>query len=78
MAIVQLKCPETGKPVDVVDVPPDAFMGGALGVTEIACPHCGKSHLWASGQLALAMRALREAPRAARVLVEGDSATAFP
>jgi hypothetical protein len=78
MAMVQLKCPETGKPVDIVDVPPGAALGGALSVTEIACPHCGKNHLWASGHLGLAMQALNDSPEAGRVLIEGDSATAFP
>jgi hypothetical protein len=78
MAMVQLKCPETGKPVDVVDVPPGAAMGGALSVTEIACPHCGKNHLWSSGHLGLAMRALNDFPEASRVLVDDGSATALP
>jgi hypothetical protein len=78
MAMVQLKCPETGKSVDVGDVPPGAAMGGALLVTEIACPHCGKNHLWSSGDLGLAMRALDDFPEASRVLVYGGSATALP
>jgi hypothetical protein len=26
MAMAQLKCPDTGKPVDIHDVPPDALM----------------------------------------------------
>jgi hypothetical protein len=78
MAMVQLMCPKTGKPVDVGDVPPGAFQAAVLSVTEIACPHCGKNHLWSSGQLGLAMRALHESPEAGRVLVEGGSATALP
>jgi hypothetical protein len=77
MAMVQLACPETGKPVDILDVPPGAYQGAALTVSEISCPHCGKNHLWSSGHLALAMRALHDSPKASRVLVEGDSAKAL-
>lgn len=76
--MVQLICSATGKPVDVVDVPPGAFQAAVLSVTEIRCPHCGKDHLWSSGQLGLAMRALHDSPDAGRVLVEGGSATALP
>lgn len=76
MAMVQLVCLET--PVDIGDVPPGAFQAAVLSVTEISCPHCGGNHLWTSGQLGLAMRALRGSPEASRVLVEGGSATALP
>jgi hypothetical protein len=76
--MVQLMCPETRKPVDVGDVPPGAFQAAVLSVTEIPCPYCGKTHLWSSGQLGLAMRALHDSPDARRVLVQGGSATAFP
>lgn len=76
--MVQLICPEPGKPVDVVDVPPGAFQAAVLSVTEIRCPHCGKNHLWGSGPLGLAMRALHDSPQASRIIVEGGSATALP
>ena len=76
--MVQLICPETGKPVDVVDVPPGAFQAAVLSVTEIRCPHCGKNHQWGSGPLGLAMRALQNSPEASRVIVKHGSATAFP
>jgi hypothetical protein len=78
MAMVQLECPETGDPVDVGDVPPEAFQAAVISVTEIPCPHCGGKHLWSSGHLGLAMRALHDSPGASRVLVDGGSATAFP
>ena len=77
MAIVQLTCPETGKPVDILEVPAGAFQAAVLSSTEIPCPHCGKNHLWTSGDLGLAMRALHDSPEASRVLVEAGSATAL-
>src|SRR4051812_32480232 len=76
MAIVQLTCPETGKPVDILEVPAGAFQSAVLSSPEIPCPHCGKNHLWASGDLGLAMRALHDSPEASRVLDEAGSATA--
>src|SRR6266480_3855899 len=48
-----------------------------LSSTEIPCPHCGKNHLWTSGDLGLAMRALHDSPEGSRVLVEAGSATAL-
>jgi hypothetical protein len=76
--MVQLMCPETAKPVDNGDVPPGAVQAAVLSVRDIPCPHCGKNHLWSSGHLGLAMRALHDSPEASRVLVEGGSATALP
>jgi hypothetical protein len=76
--MVQLMCQETGKPVDIGDVPAGAFQAAVLSSTEISCPHCGKNHLWSSGHLGLAMRALHDSPKASRVLVEDGSATALP
>lgn len=78
MALLQLKCPETGKLVEIADVPPEAHIALSLWSRPIACPHCGTEHPWTSGQLARAMKALHDSPGAARVLVEGDSATAVP
>src|SRR5438045_1369907 len=66
MAIVQLTCPETGKPVNILEVPAGAFQAAVLSSTEIPCPHCGKNHLWTSGDLGLAMRALHDSPEASR------------
>jgi hypothetical protein len=77
MAMAQLTCPETGKPVDILEVPAGAFQAAVLSSTEIPCPHCGKNHLWTSGDLGLAMRALHDSPEASRVLVEAGSATAL-
>jgi hypothetical protein len=77
MAIVQLTCPETGKPVDILEVPAGAFQAAVLSSTEIPCPHCGKNHLWTSGDLGLAMRAPHDSPEASRVLVEAGSAMAL-
>jgi hypothetical protein len=71
MARVQLTCPETGKPVDILEVPAGAFQAAVLSSTEIPCPHSGKNHRWTSGDLGLAMRALHDSPEASRVLVEG-------
>lgn len=33
--MVQLKCPETRKPVDIHEVPPDALMGLSYTVTPV-------------------------------------------
>src|SRR5436190_22560334 len=68
---------ENGKPVDILEVPVRAFQAAVLSSTEIPCPHCGKNHLWTSGDLGLAMRALHDSPEASRVLVEAGSATAL-
>lgn len=62
MAMLQLKCPETGKPVDLHDVPAEEALlpiGGAAKVWRIPCPHCGGSHTWTSSGFAMAMGALR-------------------
>jgi endogenous inhibitor of DNA gyrase (YacG/DUF329 family) len=79
MAMLQLKCPKSGEPVDVQDVPPprhSAYNAAAWG-TEIPCPHCGETHLWTSSDWIRAMEALRDSPGAARVFVDGDSVTAL-
>jgi hypothetical protein len=65
MARVQLTCPETGKPVDILEVPAGAFQAAVLSSTEIPCPHSGKNHRWTSGDLGLAMRALHDSPERA-------------
>jgi len=76
--MVQLKCPETGKLVDLGDVAPEAHIALSLWSRPVACPHCGKEHSWTSGQLGLAIETLRRSPKATRVLVEDGSATALP
>jgi hypothetical protein len=76
--MVQLKCPETVKLVDLGDVPPEAHLARSLWSRPVACPHCGKKHSWTSWQLGLAMETLRRSPEATRVLVEDGSATALP
>ena len=78
MAKVQLNCPETGNPIDLGDVPPDANLALALYATEIPCPHCGRKHRWTSGHDTLILRTLQASPEASRVLVEAESATALP
>lgn len=75
--MVQLKCPETGKLVDLGDVPPEAHIALSLWSMPVACPHCGKNHPWSSGHFARAMKALHDSPGATRVLV-GDSVIALP
>lgn len=85
MAMVQLKCPETGKPIDIGDAPPERLnmpTASAKTSREIPCPHCGKGHIWTSSHLAHALMAFRDTPDATRLLVEttqdGPSATALP
>jgi hypothetical protein len=76
MAMLQLKCPTTGRPVDLGDVPPDANIALSLWSREVPCPHCGGKHVWTSGHLALGMQALHASPDATRVLIDGDHASA--
>jgi len=82
MAMLQLKCPATGEPVDVADCSPNANIALSLWSRPVACPHCGEDHAWTSGHLKLAMEALKEAPGASRALLEhladGVSAAALP
>ncbi len=82
MAIVQIKCPETGKPVDVESHQPGWGVKANGFSKPIPCPHCGKEHTWTSHDRGLAVQALEAAPEASRVLVEGEdgsrSATALP
>ena len=82
VAMVQLKCPETGRAIDMFEyrsgmgIPLDRFS------RSIPCPHCGGSHTWTSGYRGQAIMALQRSPHASRVLVEttqdGFSATALP
>jgi hypothetical protein len=72
MAMVQLKCPETGKPIYLGEVPPDAHIAASLWSRPITCPHCGANHPWTSGHFALAMKALHDSPGATRVLVDSS------
>ena len=80
MAKVQLKCLDTGEPVDIRDVSPRIALmpqsAPAWG-QEVPCPHCGKTHRWTSSDWSRVLQALRDSPDATRVLVEGDSATAL-
>jgi endogenous inhibitor of DNA gyrase (YacG/DUF329 family) len=83
MAIVRLKCPETGKPVDVWQYTPGSPMHADRFSKLIPCPHCGKNHAWTSRDRATAVRGLNASPDATRVLVEhrerdAVSATALP
>jgi hypothetical protein len=77
MATVQLKCPETGKSIEMGDLAPDAAIATYAGVRPVPCPHCGKDHPWSTNHLGLAMQALQGSPEASRILVDGESATAL-
>jgi hypothetical protein len=81
MAMLQLKCPETGKPVDIREHQPDWGVKAHGFSRLVPCPHCGKSHAWTSHDEGLAHDALQHSPDTTRVLVEGEkdsrSATAF-
>jgi hypothetical protein len=84
MATLQLECPESGRPVDIVaePIPANGIVPAVAFSSTIACPHCGKSHRWTSTGFALAIEALHRSPDATRVLVaeteDGATATAFP
>lgn len=49
IAVVQLECTETGKPVDIrsVETAPEVFTL-AEHTEEIPCAHCGEGHIWIS------------------------------
>jgi hypothetical protein len=82
MAKVQLKCPETGEPIDIRDLEPGAGTKAYGFSRPVACPHCGNEHAWTSGHLGEAEVALHNSPDATCVLVEGTrdgiTATALP
>jgi endogenous inhibitor of DNA gyrase (YacG/DUF329 family) len=82
MAMIHLKCPETGEPVDIGDLSPRVALlrthSLALRVQLIPCPHCGDAHPWSSSEWVSASEALADSPDATQVLVEGNSATALP
>jgi len=48
MAIVQIKCPETGKPVDVWRYQRGGIVQANIFQKLVSCPHCGKEHPWSS------------------------------
>lgn len=82
--MVQLKCPETGKPVDIGEVTRDTRDGGPFrgeadvyGARPVPCPHCGNDHPWSANRIGLALLALQGSPEASRVLVDSESATAL-
>jgi hypothetical protein len=82
VAMVQLKCPEIGKAIDIFEYRSGMGITADLFSGPIACPHCGENHTWTNGYRGQAIQALERSPRASRVLVEatqdGFSATALP
>lgn len=82
VAMVQLKCPETGTPIDIFEYRSPGVMTLDIFSRQIPCPHCGEHHTWTSSYRGEAVMALQRSPDASRVLVEttpdGFSATAFP
>jgi hypothetical protein len=82
VAMVQLQCPETGKPIDIFEYRSPGYIAAVIFSRPIACPHCGEDHTWTSWYLGEAVTALQRSPDASRVLVEttedGYSATALP
>ncbi len=81
VAMVQLKCPETGKPIDIYEYRSPGFTTADIFSRPIACPHCGQNHTWTSWYRGEAVMALQRSPHATRVLVQatedGFSATAL-
>lgn len=82
VAMVQLKCPETGKPIDIYEYRSPGITHANIFSRQVSCPHCGEPHTWTSWYLGEAIMALQRAPDATRVLVEatedGYTATALP
>jgi endogenous inhibitor of DNA gyrase (YacG/DUF329 family) len=79
MAMLQLKCPKSGQPIDIQEAAPPrhSVYTADLWGTEVPCPHCGETHLWTKSEWVRALETLRHSPDAARVLVDGDSVTAL-
>ena len=77
MAIVQIKCPETGEPVDVWRYQPGGMVTADRFSRLVPCPHCGNEHAWTSHDRGLAARALESSPEASRVLVDGEQGNRF-
>jgi len=82
VAMVQFKCPTTGKAIDILEYRSGMGIAAVRFSKSLACPHCGDSHTWTSGHLGEAIMTLQRSPQASRVLVEttqdGVSATALP
>lgn len=82
VAMVQLRCPETGKAIDIFEYRSGSGITADIFSTTIPCPHCGESHTWTSWYRGEAIMALQRSPHASRVVVEttedGYSATALP
>jgi hypothetical protein len=82
VAMVQLKCPKTGKAIDMLEYRSGMGIAAVMFSRPVSCPHCGEDHTWTSGYLGQAIMALQRSPHASRVLVEptqdGASTTALP
>lgn len=82
VAMVQLRCPKTGKSIDIYEYRSPGFTTADIFSRPIVCPHCGEDHMWTSWYRGEPMMALQRSPHATRVIVEttqdGYSATAFP
>ena len=82
VAMVQLKCPKTGKPIDMLEYMSGMGIAAVIFSRPVQCPHCGENHTWTSWYLGEAIMALQRSPQASRVVVEatqdGFSATALP
>ena len=79
--MVQLECPETGKPIDIGEVRPDTVFAAVRFSRPLLCPHCGEDHAWTNTDMGQALQAIQRSPEASRVLVrradDGISATAI-
>lgn len=82
VAMVQLKCPKTGKPIDMLEYMSGMGIAAVIFSRPVQCPPCDESHTWTSWYLGEAIMALQRSPHASRVVVEttedGYSATALP
>ena len=47
MAMLEIKCPRTGKPVPTgIDASASAYPTLTIKNSRIGCPHCGGMHTW--------------------------------
>ena len=76
MAMLQLKCPDTGRPVDLRDAPPDANIALSASSRRSRVFTAAGKNRWTSGHLGLAIQALYASPDVTRVLIDGEYASA--
>ena len=51
MPMIMVKCPKTGKDIATgIAMDKKAFESSEMSNNNIACPHCGETHVWNKAQ----------------------------